>query len=334
MSGRAEREQEQIDAEARELVLRLHQDGTPEDRRAAERWRAADPRHEAAFRDADHVWAALGQSRHARDDTWRDEDEDEDEDEAPRSAARRPMLLALAAAVALTLVAAPALLLRQSEARIATHTAETRTLSLADGSRVFLGARSAIDVDLEGGRRRVELADGEAFFDVVHDPKRPFEVIAGNAVVRVLGTRFNVRRVGDNVQVDVQQGRVEVRRRTLLALVGAKPPQRVVGAQQKVRLENGGKLTPVAPIGVAEAGAWREGRLMYADTPLKEVIADANRYSAKPIRYAPEAIGDLRVTATFRTDAVERLLTNLDAALPIRIERGNAGEILLTGEPG
>ncbi len=63
------------------------------------------------------------------------------------------------------------------------------------------------------GRTLVQLAEGGARFDVVHDPARIFRVDAGDAAVEVLGTRFTVERLGDSgrrVRVAVEHGRVRV----------------------------------------------------------------------------------------------------------------------------
>ena len=61
---------------------------------------------------------------------------------------------------------------------------------------------------------RIELASGEAYFDVVHDASRPFTVYAGNRRITDIGTKFSVFRNGDDVRVTVREGRVRVARFT------------------------------------------------------------------------------------------------------------------------
>ncbi len=58
--------------------------------------------------------------------------------------------------------------------------------------------------------RTVTLDGGEAYFEVVHDARHPFVVLAGNRRITDLGTKFSVSREGDHVQVVVKEGRVRV----------------------------------------------------------------------------------------------------------------------------
>ncbi len=294
-----------IEAKARELLL----GGDPQ---AAAEWRAQDPAHEEAFRSAELVWSAIGRTRYAQDGAWRG---------GARGGRPRWIAAAAAATAASVAVIAP-LLAGPAPQRLRTEVAQTRAVALADGSRVFVGARSAVDVKLADDLRTVVLKDGEAFFEVARDDRRPFTVIAGDAVIKVTGTKFNVCRTPYGVQVQVLEGRVEVVRRGLFSRA-----DQVVVAGEQVRLTKGQGLTPSFPV-TAQPGAWRDGRLQYADVPLKEVVADANRYSERPIRLASDAIGEMRVTVSFRTRAVDELIANLDHALPISVGHVAGGIVL------
>ncbi|OZB13670.1 MAG: hypothetical protein B7X53_15625, partial [Hyphomonas sp. 34-62-18] len=91
-----------------------------------------------------------------------------------------------------------------------TMIAEIRDIHLADGSVVTLGARSRIEPVFSDTMRIVKLHEGEAFFDVASDPERPFYVEAGDRLIRVVGTRFDVRQGPETVRVAVVEGVVEV----------------------------------------------------------------------------------------------------------------------------
>ena len=97
---------------------------------------------------------------------------------------------ALAAGVAAVLLLAP---LRSGE-RHTTAIGEQVTVRLDDGSKIQLNTDSELSVRFSKAERRLVLERGQAFFDVAHDPARPFVVDAGKASVRALGTRFDVRR--------------------------------------------------------------------------------------------------------------------------------------------
>ncbi len=74
-----------------------------------------------------------------------------------------------------------------------TATGERRTIELADGSRLTLNARSAVDIQFSAGQRRVQLREGQLQVDVAADPQRPFVVATAQGQVKALGTRFMVR---------------------------------------------------------------------------------------------------------------------------------------------
>src|SRR5690606_18118518 len=84
------------------------------------------------------------------------------------------------------------------------------SVPLADGSRTVLGSDSRIEVRLSRGERRIELQQGEAFFEAAKDPRRPFVVEAGERRVVAVGTRFSVRRDGPDLRVVVTEGSVRL----------------------------------------------------------------------------------------------------------------------------
>lgn len=94
-----------------------------------------------------------------------------------------------------------------------THNGEQYSLTLADGTRVWLNAASSIrfPVAFNGSERRVEIT-GEAYFEVMPDKSKPFIVYKGETSVRVLGTHFNVNSYEDepSLQVTLLEGSVEV----------------------------------------------------------------------------------------------------------------------------
>jgi len=88
----------------------------------------------------------------------------------------------------------------------------TRMTELADGSGVWIKEGSTINHAGEFGNERKVTLKGEAFFNVARDEEKPFVVQAGDIMVRVLGTEFNVQAYKDEnfSKVTVSSGRVEV----------------------------------------------------------------------------------------------------------------------------
>lgn len=214
-----------------------------------------------------------------------------------------------------------------------TRLAETRVLTLADGSRVTLGARSSIRADMSGADRRVELVAGQAFFEVAHDAKRPFFVEAGDTRVRVVGTKFDVNMGISSVKVAVLEGVVEVEAPAPLLSKG-----KVAVLRQGQRIDTPvsvslfASATPAIPVQTAETapGGWRSGRLAYADERLGDVVSDLNRYYAPGIRITDPALADMRVAASLRPDEVESFVDNLPMLVGAKVERGANGAFVVS----
>jgi len=82
-----------------------------------------------------------------------------------------------------------------------------------------------------------------------------------------------------------------------------------------------GGQTAARPVDVAALTAWRDGRLVFKDAPLAEVVREVNRYLAQPLRVGDGRLNALRVTASFRLDTPEALLASLPHVLPVEVRR-------------
>lgn len=85
---------------------------------------------------------------------------------------------------------------------------EKETITLADGSIVTLRAHSKLFEVAGNDMERTYKMDGEAFFDVSHDPSRPFSVSSDDGTVTVLGTRFDVSNWGNKTSVYLEEGKI------------------------------------------------------------------------------------------------------------------------------
>jgi transmembrane sensor len=200
---------------------------------------------------------------------------------------------------------------------------EIRRISLSDGSTVFLNADSSIDIDLNDRHRLIRLDRGEAFFHVARDDSRPFLVQAGDYSVRAVGTKFDVRRDGKRVQIAVVEGEIEVQGGSI---AGRLPL--AAGTINAIAIEADGHRQPteVAPLQVA---SWRSGKLIYNGTQLRDVIADFNRYSLRPLVLVDASIGDLSIGGTFDIGDQRTLLLALREIYGINA-RTHANRVELT----
>lgn len=203
-----------------------------------------------------------------------------------RGGARRLHGFAWGAGAALLASIGLALLIRGAPQEFSTALGEQRSVLLADGSRVTLNTASAIEVNLHDHRRLVRLMKGEALFDVAHDSARPFEVVAGNAVIRDLGTQFNVDMHSNATTVTVVEGEVAVNS------VSLKATDRIV-------ITTAGLEPPQHGINVANAVLWTQRQLIFERRPLGEVAEEFNRYNRDRIEIDSAELKGQEVTGVF-----------------------------------
>ena len=196
-----------------------------------------------------------------------------------------------------------------------------QTVLLADGSEVTLDAASTIIARFSKGRREVDLLRGSAYFDVARDAARTFRVVVDGAEIRVLGTEFDIRRRADDIQVSVTEGAVQIStvQETTSNQEDARSSIKLVAGQQVLAAVDGG-IGEIGGFDVAKTLAWREGRLIYDNARLADVITDINRYRQKKIVLADEMLGEIRLTTTFTVDQSDQILIGLAATKPVVVE--------------
>jgi len=163
----------------------------------------------------------------------------------------------------------------------ATSLGEQRTIQLPDASVVTLNADSRIQLHLDRARRDVELLRGEALFNVARDPHRPFTVQTETAVVRAVGTQFNVYERPNGTRISVLEGEVKVTALRKGHPVSGNIPgvTEDLGAGQEAQVALDGTIHRNAKADVLKTVAWRERHLVFDDAALEDMVYEFNRYS-------------------------------------------------------
>lgn len=317
--------------EATLWLARLREPGaTDGDRAAFDRWRAANPRHQAAYDQAARLWAALAvpAAELAR--------------QAPAIPSAGPLAgppvvapaqrrgrrlfrarRLAAAAMAATLVLG--LWLGQGgyddlRSDYVTAVGARRAVALDDGSELLLNTDTAIAVTLGAATRRVRLYRGEAYFQVARDADRPFVVETGEGEIRVTGTAFNVRALGGQTVVSVVEGRVEV-------AAAASGPASLGPGRQITATADG--LLPATDFDATALGAWRRGQVVFYRARLGEVVDELNRYQRGRILVLSTRARDLSVTGVFDAARPAAAIAVIEATLPLQVVRLTDHLILL-----
>jgi transmembrane sensor len=314
----------EIDEEAAQWTWRMDGEVTPAEQQAFDAWLRQDPRHRRAMDELSRVWQTLdGLAEAKRGEkiaTFT-----EQPTSAHQAATRRNWLIGAAAAamVAVAVGLGFVLIGQRSETQtLATAVGQERTVTLADGSIITLNTNSIVETVLTGRLRQIYLRKGEAHFQVAHDTSRPFLVHAGDAVVRAVGTEFEVRLLTDqHVDVTVNEGRVEVQ-------AGPAQPatRRALNAGQKLATTDY-SVKQVSPEQLSSQLAWREGAIVFDGEPLAEAIAEIQRYTDARIIISDGSTALLRVGGRFRTGDVQGFFAGLESALPVSIRRSADGVV-------
>ena len=203
--------------------------------------------------------------------------------------------------------------------RLETAVGEQRSVLLADGSLVTLNTSSSLEIRIAKDRRTVRLLAGEALFKVAHDSARPFEVAAGNATVRAIGTQFDVDRRTTSTTVTVVEGRV--------AVFTANDRTQSGGGAAKQPLEAGEQLTLV-PHGerrvrtdVATAIAWTQRKLVFEHRQLGDVANEFNRYNRQVIDIQSAELRKQEVTGVFQANDPGSFLAFLSRIPGVRVQQ-------------
>ncbi|MEE1926133.1 FecR domain-containing protein [Pseudomonas sp. 148P] len=233
----------------------------------------------------------------------------------PRSRTRRWTPWATAAAILLTLGTWLGDLPLRLQADYLTATGEQRRITLSDGSKIVLGSDSAISAHIDDDQRSLQLLRGDIYLEAAHDPLRPLRIKADEALVEVVGTRFSVSLREDDVGVAVDEGKVRLSNSFgAYSLLGA-------GAWQHLRAD---RLDELHLQGSADQHGWTEGRLIFQDRPLADVLKELGRQRHAPILLFGDTAA-LRVSGNYKLDdpeAVVAALARLAGAELIRLPGG------------
>lgn len=231
----------------------------------------------------------------------------------------------IAASVAVAVGALMAWQLSSRADVYSTGRGEQRSIVLSDGSIVQLNTLTKMTVRFDAGKRRIELTRGEAFFRVSRDARRPFDVATADAVVRVLGTEFNVYNGPKGTRVAVVEGKVQV------APSNSRQPI-ALSARQSIDIAAGmarESAPAVKPIPSSQAPtAWMQRRIVFDNDRIDDAVEEFNRYNKLQMTVADPALAALRISGAFSADDPEALMKYLRQIQDVTLEREDARVVL------
>lgn len=196
----------------------------------------------------------------------------------------------------------------------------TRTkFSLPDGSTGYLNAGSSIRfATVFKGKSREVALNGEAYFDVVSNPRRPFVVSGKNIQVVAYGTSFNVEAYPEDQinKVTLAKGKVEVfgQKTKKVKSLGILTPGEMCVFDNKESSSN------IIQVDATKITSWKEGKLVFIDETFTEVVKKLNRRFSVNIILNDERLKNYSYLATFEDETLDEILKLIKLSAPIEIK--------------
>jgi transmembrane sensor len=204
--------------------------------------------------------------------------------------------------------------MRPGDRIYATAIGERQTLRLSDGSKIELNTDTVMRVAQND--RDIVLERGEAFFQVRHDSEWPFAVTVGNRRVIDLGTKFDIRKDSDRIEVALVEGRARVdelnaaRARSMVLT----PGDVMIAAGDSVSLAK----RPAAS--VADALGWRHDVIVFDHTSLAAAADEINRYNRRKIVVVDSDAAKLKIGGTFPVNGTLQLAEIAHDLFKLRVD--------------
>lgn len=300
------------------LITRvLTKEATEDEKRILSKWRELDILNEQQFREFEFIWDQTEPSGHIADVDlgWQQFskklNKHKKKKEIPVWLKTAASLLILGGALMLMLK----LISRTGDLLVQTAFNERKQVELPDGSLVWLNKHTSIHFPktFTGETRTVQL-NGEAFFEVVENPKKPFVITAAHAVTKVLGTSFNLAAFDSvpEVKLSVTSGKVSFTstwsRKELL-----------VTANQSATINPHGETINLNEID-SNVMAWKTKRLVFKDATLAEVFGVLQPYFDIQISIENEFIKNCHFTGDYQNPSLKMVFNDISKTLQLSYE--------------
>jgi len=180
-------------------------------------------------------------------------------------------------------------------------------VTLPDGSKVLLNSASSLTYPTAfiGNERKVELT-GEAYFEVAHDPVKPFKVNSNGQTVEVLGTHFNINAYSDeaSIKTTLLEGAVRISKGGHMAML--KP-----GQQAQIAANVANSKINVTNVDTEDAIAWKNGLFIFEGDNIQHIMRMVSRWYDVNVEYNGNVPDDIFGGSTSRFSDVSQVLNVL-----------------------
>lgn len=213
---------------------------------------------------------------------------------------------------------------------VSTRYGSRSKLVLPDGSKVFLNAGSKLTYDKSfDSQERIVRLSGEAYFDIVKNPSRPFIIQTASMNIRVIGTAFNVKCYPDEdlAEASLVRGSIEVMLHDRSDKIILKPNEKLTlhanraeVSGKPVKTLSRAEAPPVLSIGrmtqmpsdssIVET-SWIDNKLVFRSERFDDLAVKMERWYGVHIRFADESLREIRFTGIFERENISQALDAL-----------------------
>jgi ferric-dicitrate binding protein FerR (iron transport regulator) len=224
-----------------------------------------------------------------------------------------------------------------AKSEISTKNGSKTNLVLPDGTKVWLNAGSEMAYDKNYGSKLREVTlNGEAYFDVVKNPEKPFIIHASKMDIKVLGTAFNVKcyKGEKTIETSLIRGSIEVTLKDRQEKIMMKPNEKlIINTEEKEKIKAApNKIAPVSSIqkpiillsnltiftkdNTVVETAWVQNRLVFVSETFEDIALKMERWYGIKIIITNEVVKQFRISGSFEKESITEALNALQLSSP------------------
>ena len=235
----------------------------------------------------------------------------------------------------------------KNSGEIVTRNGSKTNLLLPDGTRVWLNAGSKLNYDTSYGMtiREVTLS-GEAFFDVIKNPSKPFIIHTGKINIKVLGTAFNVKSYpGDKtIETSLIRGSIEVTFNDYSSKkIILKPNQKLVVMNEEIKIaepKHPGISIPGSQVAIDHLNhfgsdsiitetAWVQNKLIFQDESFENIGRQLERWYGVSIIFEKQELKETHLTGSFKNETIRQALDALKLTASFNYKINNINKVTI-----
>ncbi len=195
--------------------------------------------------------------------------------------------------------------------------------TLPDGSVVCLNKNSELNFTISKNNTRQVKLKGEAYFEVIHDETKPFEILVNDVIIKDIGTAFNVKAIpnSDTIEVLVESGEVQFFSSTNKGL-------NLTKGQKAIYLNSSKAFALMKNYPDQNIGSYQSNIFTFNETPLSTVVKQLNSVYNANISIADDSLKSKKITVLFNNESIDQIISILEETLDIKVTKKDSSIVL------